>query len=117
MASTTTVLLVAGALLTLSGGSTPTARLDVTPGPSYRVAVVVESAQPISGTYSLVVERVGDAGQSRSSQGGAFDLEGGQSDTLSVSAVNVTPGDRLEARLEVEWDDGTTSSDSFERTL
>ena len=92
-------------------------RLVVTPGPSYTVAVVAESAQAASGTYTLTVERSGASGTSRSSQSGAFTVSAGGRDTLSVSRVNASPGDALRAELVATWDGGGETRDVFEETI
>lgn len=96
--------------------SDPTARIEVTRGPSYEAAAVVEGEVGTSGTYTLVVDREGRSGRSRSQQGGAFSLSS-PIETLSISRVGVSHGDVLWMELVVEWADGSTDTDTFSETV
>jgi hypothetical protein len=63
-------------------------------------------------TYQLEVVREGASGRSRSSQGGAV-----RGDTLSTSVVNVTPGDRVTARLTLREGQTVTAEDVVDETV
>ena len=103
-------LLIASALGGLAGPDDRSARIDVTAGEAYTVQAVAVSGHAASGTYTLVVERVGAAGRSRSQQGGAFEMAAGER-TLSTSSVNVAAGDSLRTELTITWADGVVTED------
>jgi len=92
-------------------------RLAVTPGPSYEIAVVAGADGRLAGSYSVTAEREGASGRSRSSQGGAFDVGPGETDTLSVLRVNAASGDHVWAELVVRWPDGSSTTDRYEATV
>ena len=94
-----------------SGPDDRTARVDVTPGDTYAVEAVAASDRAAEGSYTLVVERVGAAGRSRSQQGGRFALAAGEERALSTSRVNASPGDSIRVDLTVTWADGAITSD------
>lgn len=59
---------------------------------------VQANAERIELTYELTVDREG-AVTSRTQQTGAFIPNGGHPDTLSITRINVEPGDQLSLRL------------------
>ncbi|WP_412069407.1 curli-like amyloid fiber formation chaperone CsgH [Rubrivirga sp. IMCC43871] len=105
--------LALGAGLAATG---PTARIDVTRGPAYQAAVVVDGEPGMSGTYTFAMTKVGRSGRSESQQGGPFEMTSA-TDTLSVSRVGMSPGDTVEMSLTVEWADGSTTTDGFSETV
>jgi hypothetical protein len=61
--------------------------------------------RPVEGRYVLDVTRQGRSGSSTARQGGAITLKPGVTATLSQSAINIGPADRLEIELRIYVDD------------
>lgn len=94
-------VLASGCLALASSRSAGEARIDVERSDVYTVHALFDGTGPEALTYRIEILREGASGQSRTSQSGAFESAAGRTDTLSTSQVNVSPGDRFEARLVV----------------
>ena len=93
------------------------ARLAIERGETYAVSALFDGAAAGELTYRLEVVRVGAAGRSQSSQGGAFEAAAGRTDTLSTVRVSAAPGDRFEARLVVRRGDEVVDEAHVEETV
>lgn len=102
--------------LASTAGPAPTdgeARIEIDRQPDrYRISALYDGPARDGLTYRLEVEREGQGGRSRSSQGGAV-----HGDTLATSAVNVAPGDRLLVRLTINDGETVVAADSVDETV
>ena len=74
------------------------------------------AAQPVTYAYLMSVTKTGKNGEMSSAQGGEFTAEAGKTVTLSSNAVNFSPTDAVELKLEIlDADDRVLYEDRLAR--
>jgi hypothetical protein len=103
-----TVALLAAPAAGLNANSADPAALDcairaVSQDGKVRLEATATAHVAAAGSYRMRIAKSGGSGTTRSAQSGAFRLAANETKVLSISTLLVTPGDRYEVQLTIEW--------------